>query len=178
MEELAESTLHSLDILRKDLITNGGWIGDMVEFQQNPVKGIGVFANKSIDIGTILMKVPYSSCISVDLVMKEPRLNYIVDENPSLSSYPDEILAMSLMFAKTLDNSTSCPWSSHVKTFPESINTTLYWSDDELLEVKNTNIFHMTKRMAIIPSFVVQKLPVLFEVVSSCANRQRYKKVG
>ena len=72
----------------------------------------------------------------------------MIAENPGFLNYPDEVLALGLMYSKSNDLSPSeCRWANHVKTFPSSLNTTLFWSEEELDELKGCNIYHLTKLM-------------------------------
>jgi hypothetical protein len=117
-------------------------------------------ATSDIDSSEVLIEIPYSQCISVDTILQSP-LGIIFENHPDLLSYPDEVLAMGmelallntvasnnyvsgLMYGLTKD---SCPWHGHVVTMPSSFNTTLYWSDEELVNVKTSMIFHLTSMM-------------------------------
>ena len=87
--------------------------------------------------------MPYKLCLSVDSVLSSP-LKCILDDNPGLLSYPDEVLAIALMHGVKDPN---CFWSSYMSPLPKTFNTTIYWSDAELSELKNCTIFHLTQML-------------------------------
>jgi len=91
-----------------------------------------------------------------------PGLRRVFEEQEQLQSFPDEVLAIGLMYgllcareqatasdARSAELEASCPWLQHVKTLPppDSFNTTLYWSDDELAMLKGCSAFHLTQLM-------------------------------
>jgi hypothetical protein len=51
------------------------------------------------------------------------------------------------MYAKLHPDDETCEWSEHVKTMPTQFDTTVYWSDEELAEVKSCMVFHLTGMM-------------------------------
>lgn len=108
--------------------------------------------------GESLISIPYDLCISVSGIISHPFLSPIFEDNAGLLDYPDEVLAIGLMFAMLCNEnvgpvaamddsagwSTYCPWALHVQTMPTTFNTPLYWSEAELEKLKGHNIFHMT----------------------------------
>lgn len=135
----------------------GGFISDSIEFKADASSGIGIYAKSHSDIviepGTVLISVPYKLCISVDMVLLTP-LKQIIDDMPDLLNYPDEILALGLMHArKPLQQDEDIVINDdyslldHVKTLPLTFNTTLYWTDEEIVSLKPTNTFHLTRLM-------------------------------
>ena len=111
-------------------------------------EGIGIFANEHLSIGDVLVAVPFQYCISVEQIMSHPEMRVILEEQPQLLNYPDEVLAMGLMYGATIGSS-ACPWAGHVASLPgpESFNTTIYWSEAELGELKGCTVFHLTQMM-------------------------------
>ena len=41
----------------------------------------------------------------------------------------------------------ACVWHTHVTTMPSSFNTTLFWGEDELSNIKTSMVFHLTNMM-------------------------------
>ena len=129
--------------------------------------GVGVFAKEFIAKGGLLVQIPYNKCISVDRIVQCPALSVIFLEQPQLLSFVDEVLAIGLMFGKLcreqvaaipdldeqvgaearMSAESHCPWYHHIRSLPATFNTTLYWSDDELLELKGCMTFHLTQLM-------------------------------
>ena len=135
----------------------GGFISDSIEFKADLASGLGIYAKSHSDIvieaGTTLIRVPYKLCISVDMILQTP-LKQIIDDMPDLLNYPDEILALGLMYArKPLQQNDDVVINDdyslldHVKTLPLTFNTTLYWTDEEIVSLKPTNTFHLTRLM-------------------------------
>lgn len=82
------------------------------------------------------------------------RLKDIFITNPGLISYPDEVLALGLMYASSSLSSLNKDQSNdkmdyllrtHVKSIPDTFNTTIFWSEEELNELRGCNVFHLTK---------------------------------
>jgi SET domain len=139
----------SLDDLR-ELVLHCNAHGSIIDegkctFEVNDDSGVGLFAKAAVVKGEVLISVPYSICISVDAV-KTSVLKQIIDDNEGLLAYPDEILCIGLMHALR-NPSSECGWAKHVRCLPTRFNTTLYWTDEELNELRYTNVFHLTKLM-------------------------------
>jgi hypothetical protein len=126
---------------------NGGFVGN-IDFRKTEDEGVGVFTQADSISGEKLITIPFKLCLSTDLVLESP-LRIIFDERPSILEFPDEVLAIGLLYAKTNSNVTveSCPWLLHVRTMPESFNTTIFWTEEEMQELKDCNIFHLTRLM-------------------------------
>ena len=126
------------------------WIRDL-NFEESEDRGIGVFTNLKIErIGSILISVPFQICISVDLIANSTSLKSLFDANPGYLAYPDEVLAIGLIFAylridKKIDDKIICPYLQHVRSLPRKINTPLFWTEEELNELKGSNVFHLTR---------------------------------
>ena len=125
---------------------------DAIEFRRNDDAGVGVFATAPLAAGTVLITVPFSECISAETVMATAVGRDVVGPRPGLLQYQDEVIALGLMYAVTLrargeGDAAACPWMEHLKTLPTSYNTPLFWSDEELAELKGYNTFHLTNLM-------------------------------
>eukprot|EP01032_Pedospumella_encystans_P016881 gene16881-19240_t len=129
-----------------EIRTNGGLVNAKVEFVQSENEGFGVFASGDIAHGETLIKVPFSMCISVEKILEFAGLKQVFVDNEGLLNYPDEVIAIALMHGKLFPEST-CSWAKHTKMLPMEFNTTIFWSDEELDELKGNNVFHLTKMM-------------------------------
>jgi hypothetical protein len=137
---------------------------DELFFKESVENGIGLYTNKRIEqVGTAIISVPFRHCISVDAVVGYSKLNALFMDNPGYLAYPDEVLSIGLIYSflqnevakkdvvigaevDELDEET-CPWSYHVRTLPRQFNTTLFWSEEELDELKGCTVFHLTRLM-------------------------------
>ena len=113
--------------------------------------GVGVVAKQDIDTRTLLIQVPLKACISVETITKSQACNSglkaIFEDNPGLLSYPDEVLAIGLMYAFLHPDDSTCFWAPHVQTMPSRFNSTIYWTENERMEIKNSMTFHLTNMM-------------------------------
>ena len=92
----------------------------------------------------VVISVPYQLCISVDSILSSPLgVIFKSEDFGGLLQYPDEVMAVGLMAGL----SPGLPWSLHVSTMPKTINSTLYWTEDELLELLPCTTYHLTKMM-------------------------------
>ena len=132
----------------------GAQVSSSIEFRYNDEAGVGVFAKEPIPSGKVLITVPFNQCISAESVMETAIGKEIISIRPGLLQYQDEVMALGLMYAVTLqkrgrkdENSALCPWIEHVNTLPTTYNTPLYWSEEELQELKGYNTYHLTNLM-------------------------------
>ena len=132
--------------LISNVTENGGSVSENISFVHTTEAGTGIFATAPIAARAVLVSVPFSHCISTESVMTTC-LSEIIEIRPGLMSYPDEIIAMGLMYAATHLSDDNCPWMQHVKTIPKSYDTPLYWSEAELNEIKGCNVYHLTNLM-------------------------------
>jgi len=151
--EEAIRTLEHVEDMVKRLKANGGEIkSDIFTFKSCGEKnaGIGVFAKEDRPLvkGELLMQVPFSECLSVERVIAYPPLAHVFKEQAGLIDYPDEILAIGIMYAMS-NQDVSCGWLDYLKACPvaEEMNTTIYWNDDEVEELKGCTVYHLTKMM-------------------------------
>lgn len=133
--------------LVETLSATGGFVDEKVEFKGTKDRGMGVYVNAPVEPKTILIRVPFHMCISVDLIVSSPRLSVVFQDNPGLLSYPDEVLAIGLVYAALNPSDNSCVWLKHTQTLPKTFNSTVFWSEDELLELKDCMAYHITNMM-------------------------------
>ena len=136
----------------------GAFISSKVAFEEDASsakRGVGVRAVEHIKEGTVVISIPFGLCISVDSVTQLEPLKPLFDENPGLLDYPDEVLAVGLMFGRRADRlsnddvaaAAEALLNAHVRTMPKAFNTSLYWSDDEMTMLRPSNAFHLTRLM-------------------------------
>eukprot|EP00605_Chrysophyceae_sp_TOSAG23-4_P001157 GSChrysophyteH1.ASY1.ANO1.1264.1 assembled CDS len=147
-----ERDLSHVETLVVRVKAGGGIVydGDMYEFENSstPDAGIGVFAKRDIHKGELLMEVSFGECLSVEKVMNYPLLAHIFEQQEGLKDFPDEVLALGIMYA-TVSQDASCGWLDYVKACPSAaeMNSTIYWSDEEMVELQGTMLFHLTGMM-------------------------------
>jgi hypothetical protein len=145
---LSESKNQTIQTLISHIGTKGGKVTEEIHFHHNEECGTGVFAKSAIPAKAVLVSVPFSECISTESVMTSC-LSEIINIRPGLLNYPDEVIAMGLMYAATHGNESEsfCPWMHHLATIPDTYNTPLFWSQEELDQIKGCNAFHLTNLM-------------------------------
>lgn len=105
----------------------------------------GIFATGSINMGEVLISLPVSQCISAEMVRANTSLKCIFEceDFAGLVAYPDEVVALGLMAAKQYE----LPWSAHVRTMPQQLNSTIFWEESEVEILHPSTIYHLTKMM-------------------------------
>lgn len=144
MAEYIQKLTTATEQLTEFITLNGATIGDISIKASSG--GLGVFSNKAIPAKTPLVRVPLRLCISVEQLVASRQLNTIFNDNPGIVEYPDEVLAIGIMYA-TL-HPEDCEWAYHVATFPQTVNTPIYWTEDELKELGVCTTFHIAKMMS------------------------------
>lgn len=157
-----------VDALMEGGSGEGGALLGPVTFEGSPEgHGVGVFALEAVAKGSLLVQIPFSKCISAERVTQCAALRQLFIEQAQLVDFEDEVVAIGLMYGRLcleqvsaipdmdeqalaearLSSEEHCPWLIHIKTLPLSFNTTLFWQDDELLELKGCTTFHLTQLM-------------------------------
>ena len=151
-------------VARLSSSSSGFAVAPAVSFRSSADSGVGIYAKESVKKGAVLVQIPFDQCLSAEAVTASPGLRVVFEEQEQLAAFPDEVLAIGLMYgmlrmreqqaaaadaARSRELETACPWLAHVKTLPppESFNTTLFWSDDELAQLKGCSVFHLTQLM-------------------------------
>lgn len=148
--DVGQNILSDLPVLVEAVRSKSAFVHDKISFRQLDASGVGIFADSSLLEGEVLISIPFQCCISPESVQSHPKLHQIFEDNPGLANYPDEVLAIGLMYSRMLTaegGSSHCDWWSHVQVMPASFNTPLYWTESELGELKTSNVFHLTKLM-------------------------------
>ena len=142
-----ERLFFTLESLQALVVSKGGYVNPNIQFKHDSEAGVGIFAKQTVGRNDVALSIPFSMCISVDMVARDANLGGIFAENPGLFDYPDEVLAIGLMYAALHHEIDCCEWSIHSRTLPKTLNTTLFWTEEELYELKDTNVFHLTRMM-------------------------------
>lgn len=145
-QNLTSFAMSSVQDLVAYCLENEATISEEIEFREETESGVGVFLSAACQKGTTLISIPRNLCISVEAVSAYQGLSSVLKEFPGLLDYPDEVLALGLIYS-LLNEDADCPWKRHSKTLPKSFNTTLFWSAEELDEVKGHNIFYLTNML-------------------------------
>jgi len=140
------------------IIQNGGTINSSIDFipssainnssKQSNVssKDYGIVATNDVEEKELLISVPYHVCITAELIISSPLLKDIFIDNPGLKDYPDEVLAIGLMHCKLYPQST-CAWNQHMVVLPDTFNTMIYWTEEELDHFSGHVVHSLTKMM-------------------------------
>jgi hypothetical protein len=144
-----QEQLSSLKQLITNCIEKGSAISDAIEFRYEESGGIGVFATSSCSKGNTLISIPLSLCLTSNAVVTYEKLSIVFEneERKQLVDFPDEVLAIGLMYSLTNAFDVDCPWRYHVATLPRSFNTTIFWSEEEMNELRGHNVFHLTNML-------------------------------
>jgi [ribulose-bisphosphate carboxylase]-lysine N-methyltransferase len=124
-------------------------VSDSIEFKSTSDKGVGIFANNIItEVGTVLISIPFELCISIDVIINSKDLKQVFIDSPGYLQYTDEVLAIGLLYARLFPTQQQeCSWIRHVDVMPKEFNSTLYWSEQELLHLQPCTVYHLTKMM-------------------------------
>lgn len=142
------SQLEAVVNLKSRVVTNGGVISAELTFESFEDAGVGIMATKDIKMGSILMEVPFKDCLSVEKIVQCEALSRIFSEQQGLEEFPDEILAIGLMYGATKKE--ECAWYDHIKTLPtaDQMNSTTFWNEEQLNRLQGgPSIYHLTSMM-------------------------------
>ena len=124
------------------ILDNGGTF-NKVELKYSATEGYSLFASEELKAGEVAISVPYSLCLSVDSILKGP-LSVVLDVCPDIMAYPDEVLAMALMCSAYPEESIQ---AKHIASLPKTFNTPVFWSVEELDDLKGSMIWNLTNMM-------------------------------
>jgi hypothetical protein len=141
-----EQTAADVEALVEQFKNSSGIVDPKVEFIKSPESGLCVVAKEEVTAGSIVISVPYEQLLTVNRVKNFEPLRQIFVEQEQLNDFPDEVLAIGIMFAAIAGE--VAPWYQHVVTFPvEGISSTIHWRPEELEELKGSNVYHLTRMM-------------------------------
>lgn len=140
-----EVLLSNVQDLANQIEGQGGKVANVSFTSSND--GIGLCAAVDFMVGDSILEIPFSECISMSRIMNYDKLKVIFDEQTQLVDFPDEVLCVGIMHAVLHPD--SCPWGAHVATWPrpKDMNSTIYWTEDELSLLKGTNVLTLTNMM-------------------------------
>ncbi|KAL2653570.1 hypothetical protein R1flu_021698 [Riccia fluitans] len=132
----------SLDVSNYDakkvesLISSLGISGDSLVVKPEPVQsGIGLVAKRELRKGEELLAIPRKSWITVETVKQSPIGKAVEGQRPWVC------LALFLLSER---NNLNSPWKSYLELLPAQLNSTLFWSDEELGELQGTQLLGST----------------------------------
>lgn len=145
-QQKASPAMQNVQDLLVYCLENEGVVSDDIEFREEEESGVGVFLTNACKKGTTLISIPRALCISVELVKGYGPLVPVFEAFPDLADQQDEVLALGLLYS-LLNEDVDCPWKPHAKTLPKSFNTTIFWDNEELDELKGHNVFFLTNML-------------------------------
>ncbi|KAL3367651.1 hypothetical protein AABB24_008814 [Solanum stoloniferum] len=98
-------------------------------------EGLGLVANRDISKGETVLGVPKRFWINTDTVAESEIGNVCTGLEPWIS------LALFLLREKWKDDS---KWKYYMAVLPESTDSTIYWSEEELSEIQGTQLLSTT----------------------------------
>ncbi|XP_013381283.1 histone-lysine N-methyltransferase setd3 [Lingula anatina] len=114
-----------------------------------PVTGRGIIAKAHIPKGSLLLQIPRELCLSQETARMYPPLKDIFAAVPELSS--DDVIALCLMHQRLQGE--EAPNYEHIRLIPgidqgaEPYQQTIFWTDEELDELKGSKIYTITKQL-------------------------------
>jgi len=105
------------------------------------VRGEGVFAATKLESGSLLVRVALRACITPDRVLGCDALKPVFEAAEGLKEYPDEVLALGLMYGRLTEG---CAWHKHCKAMPQSIDTPIFWSEEEHQKLDQLNNYFVS----------------------------------
>uniref|UniRef100_A0A1D1XHJ1 Putative ribulose-1,5 bisphosphate carboxylase/oxygenase large subunit N-methyltransferase, chloroplastic n=1 Tax=Anthurium amnicola TaxID=1678845 RepID=A0A1D1XHJ1_9ARAE len=137
------------------LQANGGQLRGCTIKHCGPSKGFGVFSSSDAGGGNgVLMVVPLDLAITPMRVLQDPSLGPRCAEMFKQGHVDDRFLMMLFLTVERLRRSS--PWKPYIDMLPSTFNNPLWFTEDELSELKGTALYRATLLQK-------TKLHVLFE---------------
>ncbi|KAJ9539524.1 hypothetical protein OSB04_032257 [Centaurea solstitialis] len=105
-------------------------------------KGFGVFSSHGANDGVLLV-VPVSLAITPMRVLQDPILGPVCSAMYDEGEVDDRFLIILFLTLESLRKNSS--WKPYLDVLPTTFGTPLWFSDDELLELKGTTLFKATE---------------------------------
>ncbi|XP_056631970.1 actin-histidine N-methyltransferase [Diorhabda sublineata] len=96
--------------------------------------GLGFITNTKIPESSLVISVPKKLMLTVDAAKKTP-LKQLIEKDYLLGNMPNVTLAVFLLYEKYKSESF---WKPYIDILPNTYNTVLYFTVDELLELKGS----------------------------------------
>ena len=139
--------MSAIEELSRTFHENGGTLNHVeIKLVGDSTSEYGIFASSHLMGGETIISVPYSLCISAESILSSEQLSCVfeADDFAGLVNYPDEVMAVGIMAALQCEQ---LPWALHVATMPKSLNSSVFWSDDEIQLLAPSTSFHLTKML-------------------------------
>ncbi|XP_049851212.1 actin-histidine N-methyltransferase-like [Schistocerca gregaria] len=106
-------------------------------FPASLIEGNGVFVNRPVNAGELLIQVPRSLMMTIELIQKYPQLKPITQDG-LISQIPSIQLAVLLIYEKYLGHSF---WEPYIASLPKKYSTIYYWSLEQIRKTKGSFLF-------------------------------------
>jgi hypothetical protein len=125
--------------------TTNRYLHKLAEIQDGGIY-LSSSANIELPKGTNICSVPWKQCISVEAALASASLGLILRENSGLLDYPDEVLALAMMFGVLQHD---CPWHKHTSNMPQisDIHNPVVWNETDIELLKGHTIYHLSNLM-------------------------------
>lgn len=118
---------------------NNGAQFDGIQFQQFPRYEFGLVAGKEFRCGERFITIPNKMLLSMENASET--VTEIMSQLPVLDTMPNVKLAFALVIERL--NGTASFWKSYIDLLPERYSTVLYFTPNEMNELKGTSAFVM-----------------------------------
>ncbi len=67
-----EKQLEGISALRSQICSRGAWIKESIGCRTDEIEGVGIFSSEVVQKDELLMTIPFSLCLSVEMVTRNP----------------------------------------------------------------------------------------------------------
>lgn len=144
-----------------------------------PNYGLGVKTLTKLPFAKLAITIPRQLMLTEENA-KSSMLSDLIAKDPILEGMPNVALALFLILEKYTENSF---WGPYLKVLPEKYSTVLYYTNDELAELKGTSVYeHVFKQIKNITRqyayfkrmFLTSDTPVA-RVMRECFTYEEYR---
>lgn len=102
-----------------------------------PNYGLGVKTLTKLKVAKLAITIPRKLMLTEENA-KSSMLSELIAKDPILQGMPNVALSLFLILEKYTENSF---WGPYLKVLPEKYSTVLYYTNDELVELKGTSVY-------------------------------------
>ncbi|XP_053608215.1 actin-histidine N-methyltransferase isoform X2 [Plodia interpunctella] len=132
----------NIDVYLKWLKENGAQF-EGVEIGEYEDYELGLKAVNNFKEGSLLLTVP-TNVMMTEQNARESNLAAFINVDPLLQNMPNITLALFLLLEKNKDDSV---WKPYIDVLPDKYSTILYFTTDELLELKPSPVFESALKL-------------------------------